>query len=81
MKDYGTIKGKVAPQAIEITPTSVLVASNVEPYTEVLDDRTVSGYKYHYVAYTKDEFLLQQNTILTALQEELAAAKILLGVD
>ena len=31
--------------------------------------------------YTKDEYLLQQSNNIAALQEELQAAKILLGVD
>lgn len=81
MKDYGIIHGSAEPLAIEITPNAVFVSSDVEPYTQEIDDKTISGYQYHYVEYTKDEFLLQQNASILALQEELAAAKILLGVD
>ena len=81
MKDYGIIKGAAEPQPIEITPTSVLIASEIEPYTEEIENHTMTGYKYHYIEYTKDEFLLQQNTRIAELQEELAAAKILLGVE
>ena len=58
MKDYGIIKGKIQPQTIEITPASVLVASNIEPYTEEIEDHVMSGYKYHLIEYTKDEYLL-----------------------
>lgn len=67
MKDYGIIKGSAEPQSIEITPTSVLVASNVEPYTEEIEGHTMSGYTYHYIEYTKDEFLLQQNASIAEL--------------
>ena len=81
MKDYGIIKGSVEPQPIEITPTSVLIASDIEPYTDDLEGHTVSGYQYHYIEYTKDEYLLQQSNSLNSLQEQLEAAKILLGVD
>ena len=81
MKDYGIIRGSTEPQPIKMTSTSVYVASDIEPFTEIMEERTVSGYKYHYIEYTKDEFLLQQNASIAELQEELDAAKILLGVD
>lgn len=81
MKDYGIIYGSIEPPAIEVTPTSVFVATNIEPYESETDGHTVSGYKYNYVEYSKDEYLLQQTNSITALQEELAAAKILLGVE
>lgn len=81
MKNYGIVYGSTQPQAIEITPTSVFIASNVEPYEEIIDDKTISGYKYNYVEYSKDEYLLQQTNSIAALEEELAAAKVLLGVE
>ena len=59
MKDYGVIYGTVEPQPIEITATSVFIASNVEPYEEEDCEHTVSGYKYNYKEYDKDEYLLQ----------------------
>lgn len=81
MKDYGIIYGSVEPQAIEITSNSVFVASNVTPYQEEIDGHSISGYKYNYIEYSKDEYLLQQTNNINALQEELAAAKVLLGVE
>lgn len=81
MINYGRIKGQVEPPEIEMTDTSVFIASNIEPYTETIDDVTINGYEYDYVSYTKDEYLLQQNQSIRALQEELAAAKVLLGVE
>lgn len=81
MKNYGIVYGSTQPQAIEITPTSVFIASNVEPYEEIIDDKTISGYKYNYIEYSKDEYLLQQTNSIAALEEELAAAKVLLGVE
>ena len=81
MKNYGIVYGSTEPQAIEITPTSVFIASNIEPYEEQIDDITISGYKYNYIEYSKDEYLLQQANNLVELQEELAAAKVLLGVE
>ena len=81
MKNYGVIYGTTEPQPIEITATSVFIASNIEPYEEQIDDTTISGYKYNYIEYTKDEYLLQQTNDIATLQEELAAAKVLLGVE
>ena len=81
MKDYGIIEGSVEPRPIEITSTSVFVASNVQPYEEEIGDRTVSGYRYNYKEYTKDEYLLEQAASIANLQEELTAAKVLLGVE
>ena len=81
MKNYGIVYGSTEPQAIEITPTSVFIASNIEPYEEQIDNITISGYKYNYIEYSKDEYLLQQTNNINALQEELAAAKVLLGVE
>ena len=81
MKDYGIIYGTVEPQPSEITSTSVFIASNVEPYQMDEGEHTISGYKYNYKEYAKDEYLLQQAASIASLQEELAAAKILLGVE
>ena len=81
MKDYGRIRGSIEPQTIEITPSSVFIASNVTTYTEDIEGHTISGYEYNYIEYTKDEYLLQQSTKIASLEQELQAAKILLGVD
>lgn len=81
MKNYGIVSGATEPQTIEITPTSVFIASNIQPYEQEIDGHTISGYKYNYIEYSKDEYLLQQTNSIAALQEELAAAKVLLGVE
>lgn len=75
------VRSATRPQDIEITATSVLVASNITPYEEEYDGHILRGYEYECTSYTKDEFLLQQQAQLVSLAEELAAAKILLGVD
>lgn len=81
MKNYGIVYGATEPQPIEITSTSVFTASNIEPYTQEIEGKTISGYQYEYTEYTKDEYLLSQAASITSLQEELAAAKVLLGVE
>ena len=88
MTNLGKQRGQAVPKAIEITNDYVFIASNVQPYTETMDDQTVSGYEYDYVRYEKNEYieaLVQDNSLNAAkiaqLEEELAATKILLGVD
>lgn len=75
------VRSSIEPPQIELTPTHVFVASNIQPYTETIDGHTITGYEYDCTVYTKDEYLAVQTAQLTALQEELSAAKILLGVD
>jgi len=53
----------------------------VTPYSKEIEDRTINGYQYNYVQYTLAEYLALQNANINSLQEELQAAKILLGVD
>lgn len=75
------VRSAIQPQAIEITPNYVLVASNITPYEETVDGHTSSGYEYECTQYTKDEYLIYQSQLISSLSQELAAAKILLGVD
>lgn len=85
MIDYGRIRGSEQPQEVEITESAVFIASNIIPYQKVIDDHNIEGYEYDYKEYTKDEYiqLLNDNNTqaIAALQEELTAAKILLGVE
>ena len=88
MKDYGKQRGSTSPQSIEITETSVLLATNIQPYSVEIDGQTISGYEYNYVEYTKDEYidlLIRKEEInndkIAQLEEQLEATKILLGVE
>lgn len=81
MKQHGKVYSSVEPQAIEMTENAVFLASNIESYTKDVDGHTQSGYKYDCTEYSKDEYLIYQNEKITALEQELAAAKILLGVE
>ena len=84
MINYGQVKSSVRPQEIEMTSDKVFVASNIEEYSETVEGRTISGYKYDYVGYAKDEYIIllsKTNADIASLREELEAAKILLGVE
>lgn len=54
MTNYGIVKGFTRPKSIEVTNTTVYIASNIKPYT---DDNGAEGYQYNYVGYTKDEYI------------------------
>ena len=72
------------PQEIETTSTKVFVASNIEEITLEVEEKTVNCFSYTLTEYDKDEYLdilFKQQTDIAALQEELQAAKILLGVE
>ena len=81
MINYGKVKGATRPKEIDITATSVFIASNIEFYTEVIEGESIQGYEYDYVEYDKDEYIQLLYSQSKQLAEELAAAKILLGVE
>ena len=81
MVNHGIQYSTTQPQTIEITTDSVFVASNVTPYSKEIEGHTMSGFSYNYIQYTLAEYLSLQNATIASLQEELQAAKILLGVD
>lgn len=81
MINLGTQYSTTRPQDIEMTADAVFTATDITPYSKEIEGHTVNGFSYTYKQYTKDEYLMQQSASIAALQEELAAAKILLGVD
>ena len=84
MKTYNTTYSIIEPPAIEITETKVFIASNIEQTTREFEDKSEQCYTYTLTEYDKDEYILllaQNSADIAALQEELQAAKILLGVE
>lgn len=81
MKNHGKVYSLTRPNDIEMNETSVFVASNIEEYNKTVDDYHLTGYEYNCTEYTKDEYLTLQSNKIASLEQELAAAKILLGVD
>lgn len=58
MINYGIVKGFQRPQEIEVTDTTVFIASNIEPCVLDVNNQDVDGFQYDYRAYTKDEYLI-----------------------
>ena len=81
MKNFGKVKSSTRPPEIETTDTMVFVASNIQEVSREVEEHQVTGYEYDLIQYTKDEYLIQQASHIHSLEEELAAAKILLGVE
>ena len=81
MINFGKQYSTERPSEIEITSNSVFIATDITPYSDEIEGHQINGYQYNYTQYSKDEFLLQQQASIASLQEELRAAKILLGVD
>ena len=85
MTNYGLVKSKTLPPSVEITPNYVYVASNIQSVEEETDENVETIYTYNYVSYTKDEYIstitAENARAIDELNDELAATKILLGVD
>lgn len=84
MKKISKVHSDTCPPEIKILEENVFVASNITQYTETIDDKQITGYQYSYTIYTKDQYITliaQQTKAIEQLQDELQAAKILLGVD
>ena len=84
MKKISKVHSDICPPEIKITSEQVFVASDIIQYTETIDNIQEHGYQYVYTIYTKDQYILliaQQTKAIQELQDQLQAAKILLGVD
>lgn len=84
MKIYEHTYSMNRPQEIETTSTKVFVTSNIEEVTLEVEEKAKTCFSYTLTEYDKDEYLdilFKQQTDIAALQEELQAAKILLGVE
>lgn len=84
MKHITNIYSNGIPNSIEIFNDQVFIPHNIQEVTEQTIDCTRTGYKYDCDIYTKDEYIIlmaQQSNRITELEDELAATKILLGVD
>ena len=84
MKTYNFIYSTTEPPKIDITATKVFLATDVKEIEREVEDTIEHCYQYTLTEYDKDEYLaiLSQNQQdIEALQEELQAAKILLGVE
>lgn len=59
MTNLGIQYSVVAPKPIEIVGDYVFLANNIEPYEKEIEGRTMSGYSYEYIRYSKDEYIIK----------------------
>ncbi len=57
MKNLGTQYSTSMPKVIEVTSDSVFMATNITPYQQVIEGRTLKGYSYNCIQYDKDEYI------------------------
>lgn len=84
MKIYGTTYSITEPQTIEITSTKVFTATDIQSAEREYEGQVENCYSYTLTEYEKDEYITlmaKNNADIATLQDELAAAKILLGVE
>lgn len=84
MKIYNPTYSLIEPPEIEITKTKVFVSSNIQSVEREAEGNIETCYSFVLTEYDKDEYitmLAANQADIAALQEELTAAKILLGVE
>lgn len=81
MKVYNTTYAVNRPKEVEITSDRVFVASNIEQISRTVDGITEECYSFTLKEYTKDEYLIYLTEQNAELIDELAATKIILGVE
>ena len=84
MKIYEHTYSTNKPPEIETTSTKVFISTDIKETSREVEENTINCFCYTLIEYDKDEYLdilFKQQTDITALQEELQAAKILLGVE
>lgn len=84
MQHITNVRSNGSPKTIQIINNQILIPSNIHTYTKTIDGYTIQGYEYDCDIYDKDEYLLviaSQANRINELEDQLTAAKILLGVD
>ena len=71
MTSYGKQFSAQMPNDIEVTATSVFVATNIQPYQQTNDEHEEVGYTYDLIGYTKDEYIRMMAKTNEELQSEL----------
>ena len=78
MKDYGKQCGSVSPKLLEITATSVFLASNITKQLRESDGHSYEVYEYNLVEYTKDEYIAKLSEDNAELQQQVLDTQLAL---
>ena len=69
MINHGIQHSATRPNEIELTAESVFLATDIKPYSQTIEGRTIQGFQYNCIQYSKDEYIikLHQDVIDTQL--------------
>lgn len=84
MQHITNIHSNGQPDSIQLINDKIYIPTNIHVHNETVEGHLIEEYEYDCDIYTKDEYIIliaQQTNRIAQLEEELAAAKILLGVD
>lgn len=84
MQHLTNVRSNGKPDSIQIINNKIIIPSNIHNFSLESDEGQISGYEYDCDVYDKDEYLIiiaEQANHIHELEDELTAAKILLGVD
>ena len=84
MTHIENVRGNGVPNSVLMLNNQVVIPSNIHQYSQETDNGTINGYEYDCDIYTKDQYIILmagQTQKIAELEDQLAAAKILLGVD
>lgn len=59
MMNLGTQYSTSMPKDMEVTADAVFLATNIRPYEQEIEGRTVTGYAYECIKYNKDEYIVK----------------------
>ena len=78
MRDMGIVTGSVeAAVPLVIGYDTVYVHTDIQEYQETIESgETITGYKYHEIQYTKDEYLQIQADRQSKLEENVTNAQM-----
>jgi len=78
MIDYGRTRSAVKPDEVEITESSVFVASDIKEFTETVDGQDVKGFEFNLVGYDKDEYIRQIHDENDSLAQQMTETQVAL---
>lgn len=70
MVDYGTVRSTVQPEAKVVDDLSVWVNTDIVPIQEGEGDESFTGFEYHQVQYSKDEYIKMIDEKNTSLETQ-----------
>lgn len=78
MIDYGIVRSTVEPEGKVVDENSVWVNTDITPIQDGDGDEAFTGYEFHQVQYTKDEYIKILDEKNTVLETQITDAQIAL---